>query len=94
MINKRYLAKTALRVWKTETTAEMFIEQHKDVHFAKTDKSPKVELVSNNKDIEMEITRCKDCGYTSISSADYCISCGSSNTYKDALTYEEYTNDT
>jgi len=47
MANKRQLARAALQAWKTKTTAEMFIEQHKDVHFAKTDKSPKVELVSN-----------------------------------------------
>lgn len=46
MANKRQLARAALQAWKTKTTAEMFIEQHKDVHFAKTDKSPKVELVS------------------------------------------------
>jgi hypothetical protein len=47
MTNKRQLARAALQAWKTKTTAEMFIEQHKDVHFAKTNKSPKVELVSN-----------------------------------------------
>ena len=48
MTNKRQLARAALQAWKTKTTAEMFIEQHKDVHFAKTTKSPKVELVSHN----------------------------------------------
>lgn len=47
MTNKRQLARAALQAWKTKTTAEMFIEQHKDVHFAKTNKSPKVELVSS-----------------------------------------------
>lgn len=42
---------------------------------------------------EMEITRCNDCGYSSTSSADCCIQCGSLDTYKDSLTYQEWIND-
>ncbi|MBJ9958411.1 hypothetical protein [Acinetobacter courvalinii] len=48
MANKRQLARAALQAWKTKTTAEMFIEQHQGVHFAKTTKSPKVEIVNHN----------------------------------------------
>lgn len=50
-------------------------------------------MSNNESESEMEITVCRDCDYKSTSSADCCISCGSLNTYKDALTYEEWIND-
>ena len=46
-----------------------------------------------NAESEVEFTQCNDCGYRSTSSADCCISCGSLNTHKDAISYEEWCRD-
>ncbi|WP_157411677.1 hypothetical protein [Acinetobacter sp. NIPH 542] len=42
---------------------------------------------------EVVFTQCNDCGYSSTSSADCCIQCGSLNTFKDAVSYEEWIRD-
>lgn len=45
MTSKRQRARAALLEWNAKTTPEMFVEDHKGIIFAGTDKSPKVEIV-------------------------------------------------
>lgn len=45
MTSKRQRARAALLEWNAKTTPEMFVEEHKGIIFAGTDKSPKVEIV-------------------------------------------------
>jgi len=44
MTSKRQKARAALLEWKARTTPEMFVEEHKGIIFAETDKSPKLEI--------------------------------------------------
>lgn len=44
MTSKRQKARAALLEWKATITPEMFVEEHKGIVFAETDKSPKLEI--------------------------------------------------
>ena len=88
MTNKRQLARAALQAWKTKTTAEMFIEQHKDVHFAKTTKSPKVELVSSTERY-MELVTKEFAHLTMRRSNQSMIKSAFSNLYMNAIKFAD-----
>lgn len=88
MTNKRQLARAALQAWKTKTTAEMFIEQHKDVHFANTNKSPKVELVSSTERY-MELVTKEFAHLTMRRSNQSMIKSAFSNLYMNAIKFAD-----
>ncbi|MDV7673689.1 hypothetical protein R4612_18250 [Acinetobacter baumannii] len=48
MTSKRARARAALLEWDANTTPEMFVEEHKGIIFAGSDKSPKVEIIDHN----------------------------------------------
>jgi len=48
MTSKRQKARAALLEWKAKTTPEMFVEEHKGIIFATTDKSPKLEIATDS----------------------------------------------
>ena len=91
MTNKRQLARAALQAWKTKTTAEMFIEQHKDVHFANTNKSPKVELVSSTERY-MELVTKEFAHLTMRRSNQSMIKSAFSNLYMNAIKFADVLN--
>ena len=88
MTNKRQLARAALQAWKTKTTAEMFIEQHKDVHFANTNNSPKVELVSSTERY-MELVTKEFAHLTMRRSNQSMIKSAFSNLYMNAIKFAD-----
>lgn len=88
MTNKRQFARAALQAWKTKTTAEMFIEQHKDVHFANTNKSPKVELVSSTERY-MELVTKEFAHLTMRRSNQSMIKSAFSNLYMNAIKFAD-----
>ncbi|MDC5466464.1 hypothetical protein NRA61_12935 [Acinetobacter baumannii] len=47
MTSKRQKARAALLEWKAKTTPEMFVEEHKGIIFATTDKSPRLEIATD-----------------------------------------------
>lgn len=47
MTSKRQKARAALLEWKAKTTPEMFVEEHKGIIFAATDKSPRLEIATD-----------------------------------------------
>lgn len=48
MTSKRARARAALLEWEANTTPEMFVEEHKGIVFAGSDKSPKVEIIHHD----------------------------------------------
>lgn len=91
MTNKRQLARAALQAWKTKTTAEMFIEQHQDVHFANTNKSPKVELISSTERYMELVT--KEFAHLSMrKSKPSIIKSAFSNLYMNAINFADVIN--
>ncbi|MDC4779706.1 hypothetical protein NQ848_17250 [Acinetobacter baumannii] len=55
MTSKRARARAALLEWDANTTPEMFVEEHKGIIFAGSDKSPKVELIDHNELFSVKI---------------------------------------
>lgn len=56
MTSKRQKARAALLEWKAKITPEMFVEEHKGIVFAETDKSPKLEISNEATSILSAIT--------------------------------------